>query len=326
MAQQSSTRETILEALRGSDRISGQELARRANVSRNAVWKHVRALRQEGYGIESCAGSGYRLRSPPDRLVPREIMAGLTTRYMGRSMHCYDELPSTQGVARDLAASGCPEGTVVLAEKQTRGRGRIGRSWSSLPGSVAMSVVLRPAIQPEAASAFPLLAGVAAAGCVEGLTGLRPGLKWPNDLLAGGRKVAGILAELSAELDRINHLVLGIGINVNAQRSQIPPGASSLRAECGFMVSRVELVRSMLSELERIYETFLRQGFDPVRQAWTRCSVTLGARVRVRWTHEEIEGTALDIDGRGALIVEADDGTRARVTAGDVRLRHRPDP
>jgi BirA family biotin operon repressor/biotin-[acetyl-CoA-carboxylase] ligase len=321
------TRDEILSLLRRSGVVSGQELARRSGISRNAVWKHIRALRRQGYRIESSAGAGYRLLAPPDRLVPREIQDGLCTRFMGRIIHSYEELPSTQGVARDLALGGCPEGTVVLAERQTEGRGRIGRPWSSLPQGVAMSVVLRPETEPEKASVFPLLAGVAVAESVSSVTGLRARLKWPNDVLVQGRKAAGILAELSAELDRINHLVLGIGINVNARAWQMPSDmaaeATSLRAESGTHVSRIDLVRVILTELERYYDILLRRGFEPVRQAWKTLGATLGARVLVERGGKELEGTALDIDRQGALILEARDGTRVRVTAGDIRLRHR---
>ncbi|MCL0058549.1 biotin--[acetyl-CoA-carboxylase] ligase, partial [Dehalococcoidia bacterium] len=300
-------KETILHTLRHGGRISGEELGQALGISRTAVWKHITALRREGYRIESSPGKGYSLVSTPDSLLPEEIKAGLRTNLLGQQIAYHRELTSTQDAAKALAAQGANEGTIVVAETQAAGRGRIGRGWASPPGGVYLSIILRPAIKPSEALRFPLIAGVAAAQAIEQLTGLKPRLKWPNDVILEGRKAGGILSEMSAETDRINYIVIGIGINVNSRRAHFPEEiagiATSLREECGKEVSRVQLVQEILAQLESLYEDFQISGFEPIRERWKALSNTIGARVSVRGEREQVEGAAIDIDEDGALIL-----------------------
>lgn len=317
----------ILRALHGGNHVSGQRLAQDLAISRTAIWKYVKALRAEGYGIQATPGRGYVLIDSPDILLPEEILSGLKTRVLGREIAYRRELGSTQDLARSLATNGSAEGTMVIAEKQTSGRGRVGRSWSSLPGGIALSIILRPQISPAEAPKLTIIAGVAVAQAIERSSAIRPRLKWPNDIIASGRKIGGILTEMSAEIDRINHIIIGIGLNVNARRAAFPPEiqglATSLHEEGGSPVSRVRLVQAILEELEASYETFSRSGFDPLLQRWKEFSNTIGARVSVTGGRETIEGTAVDMDRDGSLIVRKEDGNLERVIAGDVSLRTR---
>jgi len=320
----SSSRDIILEALRQGRTVSGQKLADQAGITRTAVWKHIRSLRQEGYGIDSSSGSGYCLRSLPDGLTAREIQIGLDGWRFGQHIVCLAEVDSTQRVAAELAREGCPEGAVVLAEHQSTGRGRIQRRWHSPPGSLAISVVLRPSLPPGQAGVIPLLAGVACSAAIAELTGLHPGLKWPNDVLIGSRKVCGILAEMHGELDRIEHLIVGLGINVNTPAEAFPPDirdtATSLGLACGHRVSAVRLVQNLLIRLEEACLDLERQGTDKLLQRWRQASLTLGRRVIVHQPAGDIQGTARDLDIQGGLIVDTDSGPLT-VHSGDVSLR-----
>lgn len=317
-------RETILHTLRHGGRISGEELGQALGTSRTAVWKHITALRREGYRIESSPGKGYLLVSAPDSLLPEEIKAGLRTSLLGQQIAYHRELASTQDAAKALAAQGAGEGTTVIAETQAAGRGRVGRGWASPPGGVYLSIILRPAIKPSEALRFPLIAGVAAAQAIEQLTGLKPGLKWPNDIILEGRKAGGILTEMSAEIDRINFIIIGMGINVNTERTRFPEEirgiATSLREECGKEVSRLKLVQEILAQLESLYQDFQVSGFEPIRVRWKALSNTIGARVSISSEGKEVDGEAIDIDGDGALILQKADGTLERVLAGDVQI------
>lgn len=319
-----SSRDTILEALRQGKTVSGQELADAAGLSRTAVWKHIRFLRREGYTIESQAGSGYRLCSIPDGLPAREIAAGLDESLFGHRIVSLEETDSTQREASELARQGCPEGAVVVAEGQTAGRGRVRRRWFSAPGGLALSVVLRPEIQPSQAALFTLLAGVSCASSIIRMTGLEPALKWPNDVMLGHRKVAGILAEMSGQPDRIDFLILGLGININtpfeAWPEELKETATSLRQATGTMISPVRMIQDLLGQLECDYADFNRGGLDRLLDRWRAVSSTLGRQVTVHRPDEDIPGLARDIDHQGALIVETESGLLT-VHAGDVSLR-----
>jgi len=315
-------KETILHKLRQGGRISGEELGQALGISRTAVWKYVTALKSEGYRIDSSPGKGYSLVSAPDSLLPEEIKAGLRTSVLGRRIVYQREVTSTQDAAKDLAVQGASEGTAVIAETQTGGRGRMGRAWASPPGGVYLSLILRPDIKPSEALRFPLIAGVAVAEAIERLTGLNPKLKWPNDIIVAGRKAGGILLEMSAEMDRINYIVIGMGINVNSERAHFPEEiaglATSLREECGKEVSRVRLVQEMLAQLESLYQDFQASGFEPIRERWKAISNTIGARVSISSGGEQVEGEAIDIDGDGALILRKAKGVIEKIIAGDV--------
>lgn len=309
--------------------VSGEELSREFGVSRTAIWKHIADLRGDGYQIEAHSRLGYRLQGSPDRLLPAEVRRWMEAGGLGAKIIHHESVGSTNDEARALAAAGAPEGTVVVAEEQTGGKGRLGRRWESPRGTgVWLSVILRPPLPPAEVSPLTLVAAVAVAEAIERATGLRPGIKWPNDVLVNGRKVCGILTELSAEVERINHVILGIGINVNLASADLPEevrgSASSLAAEAGAPVSRARLAGELLSRLDYWYRVFLRQGFDPAREVWKRYSITLGRPVTASSRTQRIEGIAVDVEGDGALLIEMADGSRQRVLAGEVTLRAIP--
>ncbi|MDN5345181.1 MAG: BirA family transcriptional regulator, partial [Clostridia bacterium] len=266
--------------------ISGEDLSRQLAITRTAVWKHIRALRQEGYQIDAQTRRGYCLLATPDCFYPEEVAADLRTSWLGRNLYYYEEVGSTNLVARELADGGAPEGTVVIAESQTDGRGRRGRSWLSPPRrGIWFSVVLRPRMAPAQAAQLTLLAAVAIAAAIRQQTGLPPGIKWPNDLLVGGRKVCGILTEIKAEMDAIEYIVIGAGLNVNLEAPdfspEVRPLATSLYLELGRPVTRLPLLQGILWQLEQWYERWQEEGFPPVRRAWKEASVTLGREVEV---------------------------------------------
>lgn len=303
--------------------VSGEELSSTLNVSRTAVWKHINALREDGYSIESHPRVGYRLVSVPDRLYPDEITAGLKTRVLGKSVVYFAQIDSTNNAAKELAAAGVPEGTVVVAEEQTGGRGRLGRTWYSPAGvGIWLSAILRPDINPLDAPKITLITAVALARTLALYPGVTPGIKWPNDILVEGRKIAGILTEMNAELDRVNFIVLGIGINVNTNSVEMPDElskiATSLQIVTGRRVDRLGLITKMLANLEELYFMFIEGRFPSIIREWKEFSVTLGQTVRiVNPKGDMIEGLAQDLDNDGALILKTGHG-RKRITAGEI--------
>lgn len=318
----------ILDLLKTNEVVSGQELAETARISRTAVWKQIRRLRRQGYRIDSTPGRGYVLQKSPDLLLPEAIQSGLKTHSLGREIVLLPEVPSTQAKAKELAEQGAPEGTLVLSAKQTQGRGRRQRAWVCLPESIQMSIILRPPVPPGQGTHFPLLAGVALVLAVHTVCPhLAPRLKWPNDLILGEKKCAGILAEISSEPERINHLTLGLGLNVNCVLQDMDPSlqqiATSLRNESKQKICRTTLIQTLLVELETLYFEYLAHGFEPLRLKWKRHNNTLNSRVQVHSSRRTLEGVALDIDETGGLIIQQTNGQRVTVSAGDVSIRKR---
>lgn len=306
--------------------VSGEEICRGLGVSRTAVWKHMRALKEEGYGIEAVPRSGYRLVGIPDRLYAQEIVTGLDTDFIGRTVYYYDRIGTTNREARALASRGAPDGALVVAEEQTGGRGRQGKGWFSPRGmGIWCSLVLRPDISPGEAPPVTMLAAVAVAAAVEKVAGLRPGIKWPNDVLLDGKKLCGILTEMDAEMEKVNFLVLGMGINVNTPPEDFPEElrdiATSIRSSAKGPVSRKQLLRQILSEFERLYRVWLGNGFGQVLEEWKKRCVTLNCPVRISGPRESWEGWAEDVDSSGALILRMADGSRQSFMAGEVSLR-----
>ena len=301
------------------DFLSGEEISRQLEISRQSLWKHIQDLKGKGYEIEAVPHLGYRLVSSPDRLYPEELACGLGTKAIGRTICHYERVASTMDTAMELGAGGCPEGTAVVAEAQTAGRGRLGRTWSSPKyKGIYCSFILRPDILPAQAPVLALLTAVAVCEAVENVTGIRPGIKWPNDLLLGGGKLGGILTELRAELDRAVYCVVGIGINVNNGSDELVEGAVSLREARGETIDRAALLRAVFTRVEANYFVFLKKGSGPVLDEWRRRSVTLGSRVRVESKGQRAEGVAIDIDVDGGLMVRGDSGIARKFTAGDV--------
>jgi BirA family transcriptional regulator, biotin operon repressor / biotin---[acetyl-CoA-carboxylase] ligase len=306
------------------DFVSGEAMSDKLGLSRAAVWKHVNALRAQGYRIDAVPARGYRLVEIPDRLGPLELRPLLSTHDLGRELHWFAEVGSTNDAAKELAEEGALHGEVVVAEAQTAGRGRRGRAWSSPSGkNLYLSVVLRPELQPSRAPELTLLASVAVCQAIRQAGVEAAAIKWPNDVHAGGRKLAGILTEMAAEPDLVQWVVLGLGVNVNAAREDFPEElrdvASSLALERGAPVPRALFAAAMLARLEAWLDRHAAEGFAPVRAAWREMSDTLGREVRVRSAGEDLAGVAEDVDAQGALLVRTGAGLQ-RVLAGDVEL------
>lgn len=306
---------------------SGSELSRRLGVSRAQVWKHVETLRGLGYAIEGEPGGGYRLRSAPDRLYAEEIQPGLATRWLARELHHLETTDSTNRVAAELARGGAVHGATVVAESQTAGRGRLGRRFFSPPHlNLYSSSVLRPPLSTAEAPSAILASAVAVAETVADHLD-DPGdveIKWPNDVLIGGRKTSGILVELTAEAARVAWLVLGIGVNLNVGREAFPAEfralATSLAAHRGRPVERVAFARSLYGTLEEVMDLHAEKGLDALRPRFDAFFRMTGRTVRVEGPGEPArEGVVEGVDAGGALLLGTAGGTE-RVLAGDVTV------
>ncbi len=296
--------------------ISGEEISQKLKISRAAIWKHIEKLRQKGYDFIATPHLGYRLVKVPDRLFPEEIKFGLNTKIIGKKIFYYDVINSTNTKCYELAEKKYPQGTMVIAEAQTKGRGRV----SPKHKGIYFSVILKPDILPIHVPKITLLAAVSAVSAIRKLTQLPALIRWPNDVLINKSKVCGILTEMNAEADRVNFLILGIGINVTAKHSDLPKGATSLLEEGGKDISRCQLLRRLLEELESRYAIFKKQSFKPIIQEWQNLTAMLGSRVKIISHSERIEGQAAGIDPDGALIIRLDNGFQKKITAGDVEL------
>ena len=320
----------VLELLRReAGPFSGKDLSGTLRVSRTQIWKHVETLRGLGYEITGEPGGGYSLAAVPDRLYPEEIRVGLATRWLAREVHWLEETASTNDVAHALAREGAAHGTVVIAEGQTRGRGRHGRSFFSPPfRNLYTSMVLRPPIHVSQAPTVVLAAAVAVADAVARTAGDEDAvqIKWPNDVLLGGRKTCGILMEMTSEATRVAYLVLGIGVNLNLEREAFPAEfratATSLQAHRGRPVDRAAFARLLFGTLEPVLDLHASGGFEAVRPRFEARFRMAGRAVCVRDVGgPEIRGEAEGIDRDGALVVRRPDGRRERVLAGDVTLQ-----
>lgn len=320
------TREELLKLLRrqGSDYLSGEAISRALAVSRSAVWKQIRQLREQGYVIEAIPSRGYRLAQTPDCLLPAEIQAELGTDIIGREVLFLEQTDSTNSRAHELGEAGGADGMVVIADRQSAGKGRLGRSWES-PGGVNLylSVLLRPALPPRCAPQLTFVSAVAVAQAIEEVGGLRAVVKWPNDILLGGCKVAGLLNEMNAETDRIHYVILGIGVNLNMTREQFPRElrypATSVALETGRAVSRLTFTRCLLRRLDHLYRLYLGQGIGPILQLWQARFPLQGGRAAVDLQGELLIGRVEGLDGDGALLLRLDNGRLERILAGDVR-------
>lgn len=306
--------------------VSGESLASKMAVSRSAIWKHIGRLKEEGYVIESSRRKGYLLRQSSDLLLENEIHEGLNTSVFGkRGIRYFKHTDSTNSRAKLFASEGAPEGTLVVAEEQTGGRGRRGRTWFSPPGEgIYTSTIMRPSISPNEAPKLTLLASVAVAEALLSMTSLPITIKWPNDIIINGRKIAGILTEISTEMDRIDYVVIGVGINVNTPRKSLPPDieetATSVLMETGKHFPRIALLRAYLEWLEIYYDIFRTKGFEPVMKRWKKLARIIGRHISVDLIDRVRIGEVLDVDKDGFLILREQDGTLERIISGDVTL------
>lgn len=311
-------KQKILDMLKNADGyVSGERISEQTGISRAAVWKHIKSLRKMGYELESVTNRGYRLVSSPDLITEEGIIKGLNTEFFGRKMFIYDETDSTNERAK--ANSMEAEGSTFIAEVQNHGKGSRGRGWVSPRGmGIWHTILLKPDIAPTEVSQITLVAGLAVCKAI----GMDAKIKWPNDIVIGTKKVCGILTEMSAEVDMVNYVVCGIGINVNTESfdKEIEHRATSMYIESGEKQTRNEIISRELNYFEYYYKKFLAGGLNAILDEYKENCVTIGREVNVVFKKENTTGTAKDIDENGALVVETQNGT-IRVTSGEVSVR-----
>lgn len=305
--------------------LSGQELCDRLQVSRTAVWKVIHQLKEEGYEIEAVSRKGYRLLVCPDIITKEEIKTLTQTVWAGNEIVVYEETDSTNTRAKRLAEEAGSHGTLVVAERQTDGKGRRGRTWETLDGrNIYMSLLLKPKLLPEKISPVTLVAALAAQQAVSRITGMQSQVKWPNDLVINGKKICGILTEMSSQVDFINYVVIGIGINVNATffEGELSDKAESISHLSGARVRRSELIAEFLNAFEPLYDCFEKEGsIEFMKEAYQQVLVNKDRHVTVLGAESSFDGIARGIDSAGELLVEKEDGTMVTVLSGEVSVR-----
>lgn len=319
----------ILSALRENpDGVSGAELAEQLRISRAAVWARIEELRRLDYDIEAGPHFGYKLVNSPDALHADDLMsrlAGTLTppKIIGRDVRVFEQTTSTNDIIEKLARDGVKEGVVVFAESQTKGRGRLGRKWiSPARKGLWFSILLRPDLRPQETTQLTVASATALRRAIQSETGLKPEIKWPNDILIGRKKVAGILTELSAELDKVRHVIIGIGLDANLDSNEFPAElkktATSLKIEAGETISRAELAVAILRELDKDYSRICDGIFSEVADEWEENCATIGKNVTVQIGERKIRGRAESLDDDGALLLRTEHGHLERITGGDV--------
>lgn len=316
----------ILRMLRNSEEyVSGQELSEKLGISRTAVWKNIRSLKEEGYQIEAVQNRGYRILKIPDSIRPSEIKSRLGGSRMGCEIYYIEETSSTNIWAKRLGDEGAPSGTLAIAQQQTQGRGRRGRQWLSFEGdNIYMSLLLRPDIHPEKAPMLTLVMGLSVAQGINRELGVKTGIKWPNDVILGNKKAAGILTEMSTQSDYIEYLVIGVGINCNSVKfsEELSPTATSLAAETGETVSRAQIVAAILRCFEENYEKYIAAGdLSDLLDEYNENLVHRDQEIRILEAGREYTGTARGIDAEGHLLVETADQKTVKVFTGEVSVR-----
>jgi len=304
--------------------LSTKDISLKLGVHPYVVYQAVRELRRWEFQIQSERGKGYKLVKSPDLILPGEIKKNLKSKIFGKKIYSYRKVGSTNVLGFRLAEIGAEEGTLLVADEQSKGKGRMGRSWYSPPRlGLWMSLILRPDIPPFKAPGLSICAGLALTQTIKEMTGIEAKIKWPNDCLIDGKKVGGILLELSAELDRINFVIVGIGVNVNHSTQDFPRNlsqtATSMKIKLGKDLSRLALLTSFLEKFERIYLDFKKNGLSPQREMIKSYSSLLGKKVTVKFGKEKIEGMAENIDENGSLVIKTQKGEKV-VTAGEVTV------
>lgn len=313
-------KDEILSLLEKYDFVSGETLAEALGVSRAAIWKQIESLRRLGYEVESIRNKGYRLISKPDVPYSMEIVRNLDTNVIGRKLYYFKKLPSTNLFARELVDQKVSNGSVVVADVQTHGRGRKDRAWFSPTGGLWFSVIVYPDIPPRKSMMLTMAASLAVVDGIKTITGIVPRIKWPNDVLIKGKKVCGILTEIDAEPDRINFAVIGIGLDVNNKmRVDLEKYATTLKLESGSNVSRVKLLRAILKSFDTSYGKLKEDKYDDILKSWLSSSQIIGKHVRVCEGEISLEGVVDDVDEDGSLILKSDSGIH-RVLSGDVEV------
>ncbi len=299
--------------------ISGEDISGHLKISRQALWKHIQDLKDIGYGIEAVPHLGYHLESIPDRLFEIEVERDLNTNILGKKIFYFDTLSSSMDMAMELGVKGAPGGTLVLTESQTKGRGSLGRVWFSPKyKGLYLSLVLRPDMLPTQASMLTLLPAVSICEAIKAITGIDAQIKWPNDILIYNKKLAGILTQVVAETDKINFVIIGIGINVNNDRKALIATATSLKEQRREDINRVSLLQEILRRLEANYLVLEKKGSSQILEKWRLHNITLGKMVKIYCQGKHIEGEAVNIDIDGGLLIRKDTGLTEKVMSGDV--------
>lgn len=316
----------ILSVLRSREGyVSGQELCGQFGVTRTAIWKGMKQLKEDGYTIEAVQNKGYRLTGYPDTISKAELESRMDTRWAGREVVYFYETDSTNNDAKKLAEEGAKEGTLVAADFQGKGKGRRGRTWvTPHKEAIAMSIIVRPQIRPEKASMMTLVIGMAAARAIQKNTGLDAKIKWPNDVVVNGKKVSGTLTEMSMEMEGIHYVVIGTGINANVAGfpEELRDIATSLMLETGKKVDRAAVICDTMKYFEEYYEKFMKtQDMTLLAEDYSSLLVNMNCQVRVLEPENEFEGVARGIDELGQLLVETQDGAVKKIYAGEVSVR-----
>jgi len=316
----------ILKLLRNSDDyISGQSICNELGISRTAVWKYMNQLKEDGYGIEAVQNKGYNITKYPDVLTEVELGSLFENDFLGNKIYFYDEIDSTNNEAKKKAEDGATQGTLVITECQNSGRGRRGKKWISPSGSgIWMSFVLRPTIHPYGASMITLVAALSVVSALKNIKNLECSIKWPNDIVANGKKICGILTEMSSELDSVNYIVIGIGINVNITEfdEDIKDIASSVFLETGLTIKRSQVVADFARYFEKYYSIFMQtQDMSGLLDAYNKLLVNAGREVKISNINSQFIGNAIGINNKGELLVKKHDGNIEKIMAGEVSVR-----
>ena len=313
----------LLKYLKSSgDYVSGESLGELLGVSRAAVWKEIKSLRNDGYEIEAVTNRGYILKGTGDVFNPSEINTSDYGCLIGKNVICYDVVDSTNTVCKNMAYGGLEEGSVIAAESQSDGVGRLGRNWVSKEGGLYMSILLKPDIEPVKLPAVTLTAGLAVCKALNEF-GFEADIKWPNDILINKKKVCGILTEMSGQLQKVDFIVVGIGININIKEfpSDVINKATSLFIESGKKFKRSEVAKTVLINFDKVYKKFISGGFEDIKDDYEKNCINIGKRVKVIGRNGDFEATAVEVTSEGELIVLRDDGQRQKIFSGEVSVR-----
>lgn len=321
----SSTRHRLIQLLsvHTDTYVSGQMLSDELGISRSAVWKHMNELKKDGYVIDAKAKKGYRIVEAPDKVSGNTIFWGLNTEWIGKHVVHRTSVPSTQRIAHELALDGAAHGTVVIADEQVAGKGRMNRLWhSEAEKGIWMSLILRPDIAPYMAPQLTLLTATVLAEVLERETEAKPQIKWPNDILIDGRKTAGILTEMHAEQDHVVYVIIGIGININQTTEDLPEAlrekATSLRIETGEEMDLIPLIQEMLQTFEAKYGTYMKEGFQPVKSTWENYGFRLHEKLQIKTGTKEWVGVIHGIAEDGALLAETPEGEIEKLYSAEI--------
>ncbi len=309
--------EIFKELKESSKHLSGQDLANKLKISRQGLWKHIKNLTDCGYRVEAVPRLGYKIKNSPDKLYPWELKYNLNTNFLGKTVYFKDFLDSTQRFIFKLAQSGSPTGTVVTAQRQRKGKGRMGRNWASPQGGLYLSCLLRPrSILLKDVSQISLIIALACIKAIKKETGITLSVKWPNDIFLNNKKLGGILCEINAEADKINFIIVGIGLNINS--TVLPKEATSLRLHTNKSFSKVNLTKEILRQIESYYQELEKGNGEKLLKEWQKYCFLWGSRIRVKVLDRITEGEAAGIDPRGYLLIRQDTGLIDKIASGDV--------